>query len=152
MQFHPDGHLLAAGGVDGQIKFYDVKTGSIGGTFDTGSPLNSLFFSENGTWIAAANAGSSIVSIWDLRKVGASTEPIKTIDAGGVVETLNWDYTAQYLIAGGPAGISVEQYTKSTKEWSEPLRIGVPASAVAWGSMARSIYVVDKEGSLTVLS
>lgn len=151
-QFHPDGHLLTTGGVDGQIKFYDVKSGSIGGTFDTGSPLKALFYSENGTWVAAANQGSTTVTIWDLRKAGTSNDPIKTIETGGIVESLNWDYTAQYLLVGGPSGISVEQYSKSSKAWSEPLKLAVPTHATAWGPSARSIFTIGTDGSLATFS
>ena len=117
-----------------------------------GGPLKALFFSENGTWVAAATADSSVVTIWDLRKVGSATEPIKSFETGSIVESLSWDYTAQYLLIGGRGGISVEQYSKSTKEWSEPLKLGVPSSAIAWGPSAQSIFAVNLDGVVSILS
>ncbi|KAI5293525.1 hypothetical protein KEM52_005452 [Ascosphaera acerosa] len=49
VQFHPDGHLLAAGGADGQIKIFEVKSGALAASFAAAGPLHALAFSENGT-------------------------------------------------------------------------------------------------------
>lgn len=146
-KFHPDGHLLAAGGVDGQIKVFDVKLGAIAATFDSAAPIVALNFSENGTWLAAVTKGSSNVAIWDLRK-SATT---KVLDIGSPVDSVSWDYTGQFLLTGGPSGLTVQQYSKASKEWSEPLRSAVPAVAVGWGNAAHSIVVVDGQGVVTIL-
>jgi pre-mRNA-processing factor 19 len=139
--------LLAAGGTDSQIKIFDVKSGSEAAVFDLGAPVRSLLFSENGIWLAALAEGSSSVSVWDLRK----SNVIKSLEMGGKVDTISWDYTGQFLAGGGPGGITVQQYSKAEKEWSIPFQAAVPATAIAWGTDARSLLAVDKEGVLTVL-
>lgn len=148
-QFHPDGHLLACGGTDGQIKIFDVKTGGLAATFDSSGAgaVRSLFFSENGTWLASASELSTSVSIWDLRKAAQ----IHTLETGGRVDCLSWDYTGQFLLTGGPNGVSVQQYSKASKEWSEPLKAGVPATGVAWRKSARGIVTVNQDGVVTSL-
>ena len=145
-QFHPDGHLLAAGGADGQIKVFDVKTGENAANFDATGPIQAISFSENGTWLASIVGGSTSVSIWDLRK----GEQIKVLETGGRVDDIQWDYTGQFLATAGPSGITVQHYAKSSKAWSEPLRSAVPSVAVAWCSKARSLISLD-EGALTIL-
>ena len=146
-KFHPDGHLLAAGNVDGQIKVFDVKLGTEAAAFDLGAPVKALVFSENGIWLAAVTDDSSTVSIWDLRKF---TE-IKTLEMGGKVDTISWDYTGQFLAGGGPGGITVQQYSKSEKAWSIPLQVAVPATAIAWGKDAQNLLAINQEGVLTAL-
>lgn len=145
-RFHPDGHLFAAGGLDGQIKVFDVTSGANAANFDESGPLQALSFSENGTWLAAVARGSTSVSIWDLRK----SAQIKIIDTGGQVTAAIWDYTGQFLATAGPSGITVQQYSKATKEWSEPLRSAEPARAVAWGSNAQRLVALS-ESRLTIL-
>lgn len=148
VKFHPDGHLVAAGGADGQIKIFDVKTGAAAENYMMSGPVKCLFFSENGTFLAAAAEDSTIVSIWDLR----SSKEIKMLETGSKVNSINWDYTGQFLLAAGPNGLSVQQFTKATRSWSEPLRSAVPAAAAAWGPAAQSIVVLNGEGGITLLT
>lgn len=149
VQFHPDGHILAAGAQDGQIKLFDVKTGAQAATFDLNSPVKALFFSENGIWLAAVTEGSSTVSIWDLRKM---TE-IKSLETGSSrVDSISWDYTGQFLLTGGPGGLTVQQYSKASKAWTEPVKSALPAVAVAWGKGAHNIVALDQERRVTVLA
>ncbi|KAK7906174.1 hypothetical protein LTR67_000900 [Exophiala xenobiotica] len=144
-QFHPDGHLLAAGAVDGQIKIFDVKAGTQAATFDLGAPVKCLFFSENGTWLAGVTEGSTSISIWDLRKAAE----IKSIETGSQVNSISWDYTGQFLASAGAGGISVEQYSKASKEWSEVFKSATPATRIAWGKDAQQLFGLNKEGVLT---
>lgn len=146
--FHPDGHLFAAGGLDGQIKVFDVKTGTNAANFANNGAIQALAFSENGTWLAVVVRGSTSVSIWDLRK----SSQIKVLDTGSEIEQIAWDYTGQFLAVAGPSGLSVQQYSKSAKTWSEPLRSAVPAVAAAWGVNAQSVVCLDAEGVITLLS
>jgi len=148
VKFHPDGHLVAAGGEDGQIKIYDVRTGTRAASFVSSGPLKALFFSENGTWLASVSERSSIVSIWDLRK----SAEVKRLEIGSRVDSISWDYTGQFLLTGGPSCLTIQQYSKSSKEWSEPLRSAVPAVGVEWGPAAQSIVALNGEGALTLLT
>ena len=144
---HPDGHLLAVGGVDGRINVYDVKSGTNAATFDESGPISALSFSENGTWLAAVVKGSTSVSIWDLRKL----EQIKVIEFASEASTVQWDYTGQFLAIGGPSGVAVQQYSKSSKAWSEILRSATPAVSLAWGSDAKSLVILDAKANISVL-
>lgn len=140
--------MIAAGGQDGQIKIFDVKTGTLAATFECNGPLAALRFSENGTWLASVVQNSSSISVWDLRK----SAEIKVLETGGRVACIDWDYTGQFLLTGGPEGLTVQQYTKASKEWSVPLQSSVTASAIAWGRSAQSILAVGENGTVTVLA
>ncbi|GAB1215456.1 hypothetical protein ATERTT37_004646 [Aspergillus terreus] len=141
------GHLVAAGGVDSQVKIFDVKTGALAATYAMSGPVKCLFFSENGTFLAAVADNSTVISIWDLR----TSQETKALETGSQIESLSWDYTGQFLLAAGPSGLTVQQFSKAAKSWSEPLRSAVPATAVAWGAAAQSIVALDKKGAVTVL-
>ncbi|KAJ5677753.1 uncharacterized protein N7477_003386 [Penicillium maclennaniae] len=148
VHIHPDGNLLAAGAANGQIKIFDIKTGAAAANFAMSGPVKGLYFSENGTFLAAVAAQSTTVSIWDLR----SAKETKVLDTGSYVNSIFWDYTGQFLLTGGPSGITVQQFNKSAKQWSEPLRSAVPAIAVAFGSAAQSIVSLNEAGVVTVLA
>ncbi|GAB7339192.1 hypothetical protein MBLNU457_5854t1 [Dothideomycetes sp. NU457] len=148
--FHPDGHLLAIGTATGDIKLFDVK--SLENVHNLSSsvraPIQALSFSENGTWLATVSQGETTVAIWDLRK----TAEIKSIDIGSPVTSVTWDYTGQYLAACGPGSVVVQQYTKSSKSWSEPFRKAANALNVKWGANAQSLVALSGEGSVMVFS
>jgi pre-mRNA-processing factor 19 len=148
--FHPDGHLLAAGAVDGSIKLYDVKTSQLAHTFPAASPapISAVSFSENGTWLASAHQDQTSAIVWDLRKLNQ----LVTLDVGTAVTGLTWDYTGQFLAACGPGGVVVNQYEKKSKSWSEPLRRAVKAVSVQWGSKAKSLVALTSEGAVSVLA
>jgi pre-mRNA-processing factor 19 len=129
---------------------YHVKTGEFAAAFDCGGPIQSISFSENGIWFSTAVKGSTNVITYDLRKSGDAAE-VKAIDIGSNVDSIAWDYTGQFLATAGPSGVTVQQYTKSSKKWSEPKRSAVPAKAVAWGSHGKSIVSVNGDGIITVL-
>lgn len=146
--FHVDGLLFFVGSSDGKIRVFDVKNGAVMTTLDTGAPVAAISFSENGTWFAVAQKGSSQVSVWDIRKQNV----IKVLDAGSPVENIKWDYTGQFLATAGSGSISVQQYTKASKSWSEPVRKAVSAKDIAWGANAGSLVALTSEGGLNVLS
>ncbi|KAI9733171.1 MAG: hypothetical protein M1818_007289 [Claussenomyces sp. TS43310] len=148
--FHPDGHLFAAGGSDGQVRMYHTKTGEFAAQFDCGAFVQDISFSENGFLFATATKGSTSTTIFDLRKEGKAAE-FKVIDIGNRVDCIRWDYSGQFLATAGPSGITVHHYTKSTKAWSEPLRSAVPATAVEWGMNASSLISVNVDGVISVL-
>lgn len=145
--FHVDGLLFFTGGADGNIRIFDVKTGNSMAVLETGGPVRSISFSENGTWFAVAEKGSSSVSVWDLRK----QVPIKVLDVGSAVDSIHWDYTGQFLATAGSGSVSVQQYTKASKSWSEPVRKAVSARDVAWRANASSLVALTPEGGLSIL-
>jgi pre-mRNA-processing factor 19 len=148
--FHPDGHLFAAGGIDGQVKLFHVKTGENAANFEVGGPEQDISFSENGIWFAAVAKGSSSVVIFDLRKEGRAAEA-KVLEIGGQVDSIRWDYTGQYLAASGPRGLTISQYAKSSKSWSDVISTAVPATEVEWGPEAKTLITVNSDGVVTVL-
>lgn len=131
--FHPDGHLFAAGGHNGEIKIYETSTGNKAATFEIGGPVQSLAFSENGTWLAASVKGDAEVQVWDLRK----TAVIQRLSSKGPVHCVRWDYTGQFLVAAGSMGTTIFGYTKASKEWSELVQSPAEAVAVLWGKTQR---------------
>lgn len=148
--FHPDGHLFAAGTVNGDIKLYMTKTLEQAVVFKLGAPVQALVFSENGFLLAATAKGQTSVTIFDLRKEGDAAVS-KVLETGGSVQSLAWDYSGQFLATGGATGITVQQYTKSSKKWSEPLRNSVAAVAVRWGESGKKLISLNGEGVVSVL-
>ncbi|KAI1822517.1 WD40-repeat-containing domain protein [Xylaria intraflava] len=149
--FHPDGHLFAAGTDAGDIKLFMTNGGEEAAAFSLGAPIQALTFSENGFWFAATAKGQTTVTIFDLRKQGDAARA-KVLDIGSAVQHLAWDYSQQFLATAGPAGVTVQQYSKGAKSWSEPLRVAVSnAVDVAWGANAGKLLVVNSEGVITAL-
>lgn len=88
--------------------------------------------------------------IFDLRKEGEAAKA-KTLEIGGQVDSIRWDYTGQFLAASGPGGLTISQYTKSSKSWSDVISTAVPATALEWGPEAKTLITVNVDGVVTVL-
>lgn len=117
--------------------------------FSLGAPIQALAFSENGFWLAATAKGQTGVTIFDLRKQGDAAA-VKVLDVGGSVRSICWDYTGQYLATCGSSGITVQQYAKATKTWSEPFRNSTPAICIRWGPEAKKLVTLNEEGLISV--
>lgn len=149
--FHPDGHLFAAGTDVGEIKLFMTSTGEEAAAFSLDGPVQAIVFSENGFWFAATAKGQTTVTIFDLRKQGDAAQA-KVLDIGSTVQHLAWDYSQQFLATAGQAGVTVQQYNKGSKSWSEQLRTAVSnAVGVVWGPNASRLLVVNSEGVVSVL-
>lgn len=147
--FHPDGHLFAAGTSDGDIRVFATKTGEQAAVFHLGAPVQALAFSENGFWFAASGKDQPTVQVFDLRKEGDAAKAKEL--ATGEALSLAWDYSGQYLATGGPTGVTVQQYTKSSKKWSELLRNSIPAVDLQWGDNAKTLVSTSGDGAVRVL-
>ena len=77
---------------------------------------------------------------------------IHTIDVASPVSAVQWDYTGQFIAIAGTSGLVVHQYSKASKEWSEPLKSAVPSVAVEWGLNAGAILCLDADGCITTVS
>jgi pre-mRNA-processing factor 19 len=148
ISFHVDGMLFFVGSTDGKIRIFDIKTGTPMAELETGAAVLDIRFSENGTWFAVVNQGSTSVSIWDIRKQTV----IHTLESGSPVTSCRWDHSGMYLAIGGTGSVSVQQFTKATKSWAELMRKAAPAKDVAWGSTAGSIVALTPDGGLSVLA
>lgn len=135
--------------MSGDIKLYMTKTLEQAAVFTLGAPVQALTFSENGFWLAATAKGQTAVTIFDLRKEGDAATA-KVLETGGSVQSLAWDYTGQFLATAGASGVTVQQYTKTSKKWSEPFRNSTPAVAVRWGEQGKKLVAVNGGGVVSV--
>ncbi|KAL1934436.1 hypothetical protein VTP01DRAFT_6618 [Rhizomucor pusillus] len=99
IEFHPDGMILGAGTGDSVVRIWDVKSQSVAASFGghTGK-ISALAFSENG-YILATASEDNLVKLWDLRKLSNTKTFI--LDEGYKVNSLAFDFYAQYLAVGG---------------------------------------------------
>ncbi|KDN52819.1 WD40 repeat-like protein [Tilletiaria anomala UBC 951] len=117
LAFHPDGQLLATGTKEGVIRVWDVKTAAKATTFrgsQVGSAITALSFSENGYYLAAAAKNSTIVQVWDLRKLSvAGTIEAAVNSDDSLVSDVAFDPSAQFL-----AVVGSDAKVYANKSWS----------------------------------
>ncbi|OLL22351.1 Pre-mRNA-processing factor 19 2 [Neolecta irregularis DAH-3] len=148
VKFHPDGHLLGIGTSDSQFRVFDIRSGKEARAFGPYSgKITAIDFSQNGYWAAASSSCEEAVRLWDLR----NGSQVLTIEGGhGVVNSLCWDGSAQYLALAGSTGVKIMHYKKTTKEWSELASLNEKTGAIAWGPRAETLVVQHENGNLSV--
>ena len=75
-----------------------------------------------------------------------------SLEVGGEVDALDWDYTGQFMASAGSNGVTVMQYSKASKAWSEVLNNANAATGVVWGQSAKSLLTSSADGVVTLLS
>jgi len=131
LQFHPDGLMLVAGLRDGLLKIYDVRTNQeIFKIADfKGEGVASIGFSNRGLNFAAAWAGSDVVRVFNLKKLGKEVAEVKV---AAPASSVKFDAYGNTLLVGAGAGLSVH----AGKQWAQ---VGVVEKALDTGvvSVAR---------------
>jgi len=97
---HPDGLILAVGGVDGLVSLWDLKTRSLASTLgEAGAPATHCAFSENGYHFAVCRGEE--VLVWDLRKL----KVVGTIKAQAQVRKVVFDPIGKFLLYATADGV-----------------------------------------------
>ncbi|MEP6636476.1 MAG: WD40 repeat domain-containing protein [Acidobacteriota bacterium] len=97
LEFSSDGVKLAAVDGAGMIEIWNVASGSIERTIDTGAGVTALRFSPNGQALATANANFS-VTLWNLQ-TGLPQQRLQKHEAQ--VNALAFSLDGQFLASGG---------------------------------------------------
>jgi len=109
--FHPDGQLLATGGKDDEVRFWNPATGRTLGSRNVGEALQTLAFSPDGRLLAVGCMGKTGAPHLRLIDVDSQEKEViyeSALDMGEVL-SLAWSEApdAAYLAASGEYGIEV---------------------------------------------
>jgi WD40 repeat protein len=88
MAFSPDGKLLAAGGVNGSIRVWEVETGTIfGETSGHQAAVTSLAFAADGRQLASASMDTTVL-LWDVKTLLEEAKGTPSKPGPGQIEAL----------------------------------------------------------------
>ena len=148
---HPDGVLVGAGTKDGLVRVWDARNlSSLAGTLETesGKPLSTLSFSENGYYLAAASNAEPTVNIFDLRKLQVISS--WALPSENTISEVRFDTSAQFLSV---TGTDLRVY--ANKSWEELLKFDDNASVLTgarFGALGKEIVTGGLDRTLRVLS
>lgn len=152
--FHPDGLIFAAGGADGQVRLYDVKSCTLATALagQHAGPIAAFAFAENGFQCASAEQ-SGVIKLWDLRKLTSYHTIVSTAqdgdNVGSVVSSIAFDESASYLAAAVGSRVVVH-HAKTFDEVTNLYEHKDRVTGLAWASQARGIVTVSLDRNLRV--
>jgi WD40 repeat protein len=154
--FHPNGRLLATGGKDNEVRFWNPSTGQLTGSIDLGEEVQTLAFSRDGRILAAGGTGKPglrhlrLIDV-ESNKVVFAVEPVI-----GQVRSLSWVETAgeTYLSASGSLGIALwkvhlgqpvrmEEVFNRKGNWCLATALNHDASMMVWVQNERQLKAWD---------
>jgi WD40 repeat protein len=97
--FSPNGQILAAGDLGGDIGLWNAASGRRTATLPEGSPIDSVAFSPNAQMLAAGDYTKNI-SLWDI----ANARRTATLPEGSLVLSVAFSPNGQMLAAGDLGG------------------------------------------------
>jgi len=146
VSFHPDGLILATGGVDSRVKIWDIKTLKNVATFEGHkAKVVDISFSENGYYLATA-AEDNAVKLWDLRKL----KNFHTINLPNEhnLSAVHFDYSGTYLaVAGNDIRIFVGKTLNQVCTFTEHTSV---VTDVKWGRDAQTFVSSSMDRSVKV--
>lgn len=151
--FHPDGAMVGVGSSDSILRIYDLLSGTCVATFndhsllDNPGAIKTINFSENGYLLASGCQTSNQVKIFDLRKL-SNTHSIQ-LPLEHKINTLCWDYSAQFLAVGG-TDVRVYQ-NKSFELLSTVEENQSEIMDLKWGDKGGEIVVVGLDRNARIL-
>jgi WD40 repeat protein len=124
--FHPEGRLLATGGKDDQVRFWNPSTGELVGSIGLGIAAQALAFSADGNWLAVGCMGGT--EALHLRLIDVRTRQIVNEESFGLgdVHSLTWVDRGNfsYLAACGARGLALWKVSRdSPSSKDETLRL-----------------------------
>lgn len=154
IRFHPDGLLVATAGDDAQhsLRIWDVKSKEdvIALTSHTG-PVTAVAFSENGYFLATGSQDST-VRVWDLRNLDTPLLATETFGKGAV-RAVEFDFSGQYLAAGGAEGLSCfGVHDAGLKHASRLAGHKSTVTGVAWSRDAHTLLSGAADGTVKIWS
>jgi WD40 repeat protein len=110
--FHPQGTVLASGGKDKVVRFWNPQTGDPIGSCEIGEPIEKMAYTADGRWLALACMGKKNAPHLRIIDTQSNKVALKAAPPMGEVLSLKWssDGTHTYLAGGGEQGLEVWKF------------------------------------------
>eukprot|EP01018_Ginkgo_biloba_P001618 Gb_04391 [translate_table: standard] len=153
VQLTADGQLICTGHVDGNLRFWDMRTGRVANEVAAHAfSITSVSLSRNGNVILTSGR-DNLHNLFDVR----SFEVCATFRAQGHRVATNWSRSCisadENYVAAGSADGTVYVWSRSSADIASTLK-GHPGPVISctWNSLGKPLASADKNGSVHIWS